>query len=99
MAKIRNSSGFPKRIIFKFSILALALYLVFSMISLQSELVEQRKVLKARQKQISELRVSNEELKSLLKNGSQKELVERAARDKLDFVYINEEIYEDIKGN
>ena len=69
------------------------------MISLQSELVEQRKVLSQRQKQISELRVSNEELKSLLKNGSQKELVERAARDKLDFVYINEEIYEDIKGN
>ncbi len=98
---VRNKiyGGFSKRIIFKFSILALAIYLIFSMISLQSELVEQRKVLSQRQKQISELRVSNEELKSLLKNGSQKELVERAARDKLDFVYINEEIYEDIKGN
>lgn len=99
MTKIKSTGGFPKRIIFKFSILALALYLVFSMISLQSDLVEQRKVLKEKQKQISELRVSNDELKSLLKNGSQKELVERAAREKLDFVYSNEEVYLDRKGN
>ena len=85
MTKIKSTDGFPKRIIFKFSILALALYLVFSMISLQSDLVEQRKVLKEKQKQISELRVSNDELKSLLKNGSQKEL-------KNSYIYGNERI-------
>ena len=45
------------------------------------------------------LKISNKELESLLENGSHDELVERAAREKLGFVYANEEIYEDIKGN
>lgn len=99
MARNTNVRKNDKRIIFKISILLLAVYLIFSMISLQSQLVEQRKILKERQNQITELKASNEEIKSLLENGSENELIERAARDKLDFVYINEEIYEDIKGN
>lgn len=99
MTRKRNVRKNDKRIIFKFSILLLAVYLIFSMISLQSQLVEQRKILKEKQSQISELKATNEEIKSLLENGSENELIERAAREKLDFVYINEEIYEDIKGN
>ena len=69
------------------------------MISLQSQLVSSRKVLAMKQDEISVLKVSNEELDALLKNGSHNELVERAAREKLGFVYANEEIYEDVKGN
>ena len=69
------------------------------MISLQTELVAERKVLSQAQEKISSYKVSNKELQDLLKNGSQQELVEKAARDKLGFVYANEEIYEDIKGN
>lgn len=99
MARNTNVRKNDKRIIFKISILLLAVYLIFSMISLQSQLVEQRKILRERQNQITELKASNEEIKSLLENGSENELIERAAREKLDFVYINEEIYEDIKGN
>ncbi len=92
-----NSAG--KRVIFKVSIVLLAFYLVYSMISLQSQLIASRKVLNEKQEEISAIKVSNEELESLLKNGSHDELVERAAREKLGFVYANEEIYEDIKGN
>ena len=69
------------------------------MISLQSQLVSSRKILAQKQEEISALKVSTKELKSLLENGSHDELVERAAREKLGFVYANEEIYEDIKGN
>ena len=68
------------------------------MIMLQTELAENKKILAEKQAQISELQVSNEELSELLNNGSQKELIERAAREKLGFVYANEEIYEDISG-
>lgn len=99
MTKSRKHNNAGKRIVFKFSIVLLAFYLVYSMISLQTQLVDSRKTLVQKQEEISALKVSNAELESLLKNGSHDELVERAAREKLGFVYANEEIYEDIKGN
>ena len=94
--KVNNVS---KRIVFKVSIILLAFYLVYSMISLQTQLISSRKILAQKQAEISEIKVSNDELESLLSKGSHDELVERAAREKLGFVYANEEIYEDIKGN
>ncbi|MGN0172887.1 MAG: septum formation initiator family protein [Acutalibacteraceae bacterium] len=99
MSRNSKTSNVRKRIVFKVAILLLAFYLVYSMISLQTELVAERKVLSQAQEKISSYKVSNKELQDLLKNGSQQELVEKAARDKLGFVYANEEIYEDIKGN
>lgn len=99
MTKRNKTSNVHKRITFKVAILLLAFYLVYSMISLQTELVAERKVLTKAQDTISSYKISNKELKDLLENGSQKELVERAAREKIGFVYANEEIYEDIKGN
>ena len=99
MSKRTKSNNASKRVVFKISIVLLAFYLVYSMISLQAQLVSSRKILAQKQEEISALKVSNKELESLLKNGSHNELVERAAREKLGFVYANEEIYEDIKGN
>lgn len=99
MNKRKTKSNVGKRIIFKVSIILLAFYLVYSMITLQTELVSARRVLNEAQEKSTQLQISNKELESLLKNGSQDELVEKAAREKLGFVFANEEIYEDIKGN
>lgn len=99
MRRKNKSNNTGKRVVFKFSIVLLSFYLVYSMISLQTQLIASRKILAQKQQEISEIKVSNDELESLLNNGSHEELVERAARDKLGFVYANEEIYEDIKGN
>ena len=87
-----------KTIIFPRALLLFSAYMIYAMIMLQTELAENKKILAEKQAQISELQVSNEELSELLNNGSQKELIERAAREKLGFVYANEEIYEDISG-
>lgn len=99
MKRKNKTNNASKRVVFKVSIVLLAFYLVYSMISLQTQLISSRKVLSQKQAEISEIKVSNDELESLLNNGSHDELVERAAREKLGFVYANEEIYEDIKGN
>lgn len=99
MRRKNKSNNTGKRVVFKVSIVLLSFYLVYSMISLQTQLIASRKILAQKQQEISEIKVSNDELESLLNNGSHEELVERAARDKLGFVYANEEIYEDIKGN
>lgn len=87
-----------KTVIFPIALLLFSAYMIYAMITLQTELAQNKKILAEKQAQISELQVSNEELSELLNNGSQKELIERAAREKLGFVYANEEIYEDISG-
>ena len=99
LSRKSKNNNTSKRVIFKVSIVLLSFYLVYSMISLQSQLIASRKILSQKQQEITALKVSNKELETLLANGSHDELVERAAREKLGFVYANEEIYEDIKGN
>ena len=95
----RSKNNTNKRIVFKISVLLLCCYLVYSFINLQSELVQERAILRAKQSEITQLEISNKELANLLNNGAHEELIERAAREKLDFVYANEEIYQDVKGN
>ena len=95
----RSKNNTNKRIVFKISVLLICCYLVYSFINLQSELVQERAILRAKQSEITQLEISNKELANLLKNGAHEELIERAAREKLDFVYANEEIYQDVKGN
>lgn len=82
----------------RIALLGFAIYMVYSMISLQSQLAQSKKTLGEKQNEISQRNVDIDELKSLLKNGSKDDLIERAARDKLDFVFENEEVYEDISG-
>lgn len=97
MAKRRKSAK-TGNIILRVSLLALSIYMVYSMISLQAQLAAKKRELEQNKQIISEQKMSIEEIKQLLKNGSKDDLIERAARDKLDFVYKNEEIYEDISG-
>ena len=87
-----------KTVIFPIALLLFSAYMIYAMITLQTELAQNKKILAEKQAQISELQVSNEELSELLNNGSQMELIERGAREILGFVYAYEEIYEDISG-
>lgn len=85
-------------LLIRVALLIFAIYTLYSMITLQSELISSRAELKLKQEEIAQRQISNRELEDLLSNGTQKELIERAARDKLNYVYANEEIYEDISG-
>lgn len=94
----RRKNAKTGNVILRLALLALSVYMVYSMISLQSQLASKKHELEENQRIISEQKMSIDEIKELLKNGSKDDLIERAARDKLDFVYKNEEIYEDISG-
>ncbi len=83
---------------FRIALLVFAIYTLYSMISLQSKLVSYRVVLMQKKEEKAQQCASNKKLKDLLSNGTQKELIEHAAREKLDYVYANEEVYEDISG-
>lgn len=80
-------------------VFVLAAYTVFSMISLQTELSAVRTTLSEKKQTLEEKSAENKQLRDLLENGSQKELIERAAREKLGYVYAGEEIFENISGN
>ncbi len=98
MPKRKAKKDNKKQIIFRVALLCFAVYMIYDMISLQASLAENRKILKEKQAYIAEKQISNEELENLLESGSDIDLIERAARDKLDYVYENEEIYEDSSG-
>ena len=98
MAKARKI-GAKKSVFFRLALLAFSVYMIYSMILLQGQLAENRNVLAQKQQEIEARRISNEELKTLLESGSEQKLIEKAARDKLDYVYANEEVYVDISGN
>lgn len=87
-----------KSLFLRIALLCFAVYMVYSMISLQAQLAQKKQELQKELDAINEQKMSIDEINQLLKSGSKDELIERAARDKLDFVFKNEEVYEDISG-
>lgn len=87
-----------KSILFRLVVLLFALYLLFSLISLQIDLTNSKNELSALQGEIENRKLKNQDLLNLLENGSEKDFIERAARDRLGYVYADEEVYTDIVG-
>ena len=87
-----------KSIILRLALLAFCLYMIVSLGQLQFKLIEERRRLSDLNEQFSELTLRNKELANLLENGTEKDFIERAARDRLGYVYSDEEIFTDISG-
>ncbi len=88
-----------KSIILRLLVLGVVGYLVFTLAGLWSTLQEDMARLAVLENERDQGIVRVEELKSLLNDGSQAEIIERAARDRLGYVYADEEIYIDISGS
>lgn len=92
----------PKRkrsIIVRVAVLFVAVYMVVTLIAEGNKYAE----LKAQENQLNQqketLQLEIQEIQTLLDSGSHKEIIEQAARDRLGYVYSDEEIYIDISGN
>ena len=83
----------------KIAVVCVAVYVAFSLVSLQIELAEKRTVLAKLVEQKQQLMISNEEKKELIEKSDQDEFVERIAREYFDFAYPDEQIYVDISGS
>lgn len=94
MKKKKNHS-----IILRFLLLCVSLYLVFSLSSLWSELNEKRDEYNKIVSEKEEYDRKNEELKNLLAEGNESRIIEKAARERLGYVFPDEQIYIDISGN
>ena len=88
-----------KSVIVRLLVLFFVSYMMITLIGLfreyreaQDRLLELKENLKKEQLQV-------EEYKTLLNEGSHADIIEKAARERLGFVYSNEEVYVDISGN
>ena len=93
MAKRNNS------IIRRVLLLVVSVYLLYSLGDLQHQLVNQRREFKSYEEQKNIMSQEIEELENLLKYGTDAEIIEKAARDRLGYVYSDEQIFIDISGS
>ena len=80
-------------------LLLFVIYIIFSLAQLYTNLSQNKQGLAELRQMQQDREAKNEELKQLLENGTQDDMIEHNAREKLDYVYTDEEVYVDISGN
>lgn len=88
-----------KSVLLRMVLLLFCVYMLVSLGKVQADLVSSRKKLAEETETRDELSIKVAEIKSLLENGEEADFIERAARDKLGYVYSNEQVYVDLAGN
>ena len=88
-----------KSVILRLLLLAFSVYIIYSLGSLQVELTQSRKDLSARQEEAAELSLKVDEMKRLLEKGTEKDMIEKAAWERLGYVYADEVVFIDLSGS
>ncbi|MBR6510307.1 MAG: septum formation initiator family protein [Clostridia bacterium] len=91
----------PKKqrsIIVRVFVLGVCVYMIVTLGSLLGKLNESRAELKALKEQETQMITEINELRSLLE-GDNNKIIEKAARERLGYIYPDEQIFEDISGN
>ncbi len=96
---MKQKSKRKKSVIVRVIVLGVAVYMVATLIGLGNQLAESRAKLAEYEKQRDSLKLETKELKTLLDSDSHAAIIEKAARERLGYVYSNEEVYIDISGN
>ncbi len=94
-----NAKTKNKSILLRLLIVVFCAYMFISLGTLFKELSESREALAQVQTEIDETSSRIDEDKNLLENSTEEELIERAARERLGYVYPNEQVFVDISGN
>ena len=88
-----------KSIMLRVLILGVCVYMIATLSGLWNTLSQSRKELEALKAQYDQEQNDIEELRSMLEDGSQSQIIEKAARERLGFVYPDEQVFIDISGN
>ena len=73
-------------------------YLVAGLVFNQVDIAAKQKELQDLQAQLEQQRQQNDELERVLESGSDTEIIERVARDKLGYAKPNERVFIDVTG-
>lgn len=94
MSKVNNKSYFVR-----FLVLGVCVYLIVTLVGLLNTLSESKATLKSLEEQYAAEKNTIEELRAMLDDDSNSAIVEKAARERLGYVYSDEQVYIDISGN
>lgn len=92
----------PKRkrsVIVRLIVLGVSVYMIVTLVGLGNELTKAKAELEKYENKRDSLKLTISEYEALLKSDSHAAIIEKAARERLGYVYSNEEIYIDISGN
>ena len=87
-----------KSILWRLLLIGISVYMIATLVNLWSTLNDSRAELGSLKARLVEEQVDIDSLRQLLDSGSHDELIERAARERLGYVYSNEQIFIDISG-
>ena len=73
-------------------------YLVAGLVFYQVDIAAKQKELQDLENQLEQQRQQNDELERVLESGSDQEIIERVARDKLGYAKPNERVFIDVTG-
>lgn len=88
-----------RSLILKFLILGVCVYMIASLTNLWTTLNKSEKQLESLKLEYANTQNDIEELKVLLKSESNTKIIEKAARERLGYIYSDEQIFIDISGN
>lgn len=77
----------------------LSVYMIISLCTLWRNLIEEQNSLAQLEKIKAEKLTQIEYLTDLLESGNENEIIEKAARERLGYVYADEQVFIDISGN
>ena len=82
----------------RIAVIAFAVYILYSLISMQAEINGKRKELDELRQEYTESLIRNEELQKTLDSYGTDEFIEEQAREKLGYAYPEEHFYIDVSG-
>lgn len=88
-----------KSILLRIMILGVCVYMLATLSGLWNTLNESRKELEALKDQYAAEQNDIDELRAMLEDGSEAKIIEKAARERLGYVYPDEQVFIDISGN
>lgn len=88
-----------KSILLRVLVLCVSIYLVYSLSTLWGDLADGRKRLEEYEAEIAETEKRIDEYKELLRDGNEAKIIEKAARDRLGYVFQDEQVYIDVSGS
>ena len=88
-----------KSILLRIMILGVCVYMLATLSGLWNTLNESRKELEALKEQYAAEQNYIDELRAMLEDGSEAKIIEKAARERLGYVYPDEQVFIDISGN
>ena len=96
---MKKQNGQRKSILLRLMILGICVYMIATLAGLWQELGASRQKLRELEQEAQATANDIEKLKSILADGSEAKVIEKAARERLGYVYPDEQVFIDISGS